>query len=541
MTESSSDGQEAGAASNLIPEDSQNVNTQEQSVQQLEQLLATMRLNLEQSKLNTLRVGTVFADSVEAVGPVVSVEVQIEGCPVQAVVDTGAQSTILSRALLHRIAKSMQDSGRDGPELVRPSAKLYGRSGADCSELTITAEAKLEVELDGHHVKVPVFIQPESDIPCLLGMNVLPRLGVQFLRGSRVSLLRDYCGKSTTPEDGNRGGDEAMALAPSEVSPNVPVTEDSSEFRDETVQTVVGSRDKTLPAETSVPEAKVCIVRSTYLPSSSVRVLEAELQSPFKEGDTLIFEPNQTKKKQEGMLIPEVVVTQRSNGRILIPVENHLALSTRMNPGMCVGTATLVDVQSLTELSLVADSIPAAESEKQPKPKQLGVNSVNPGPPVSEEAVERLEKLYSLIALERGTLTEDQYQSLKIMIADNAEVFALDDTELGHTDLVQHRVDTGDSPPIKQSVRRVPFVLRDKIATMVEEMEDLGVIRHSASAWSSPVVLYQRKMVLCGLPEVKQCDPERCVPPTSYRRYFGYVGWSQVLLHIGSCCRILAN
>ena len=334
-----------------------------------------------------------------------------------------------------------------------------------------------------------------------------------------------------------------MTLVPSELSPNVPVTEDSSEVCDETVQTVVGSRDETLPAKTSVLEAKVCIVRSTYLPSFSVCVLEAELQLPFKEGDTLIFEPNQT-KKQEGMLIPEAVVTQRSNGRILIPVENHLALSARMNPGMCVGTATLVDVQSLTELSLVADSIPAAESEKQPKQKQLGVNSVNPGPPVSEGAVgvERLEKLYSLIALERGTLTEDQYQSLKILIADNAEVFALDDTELGHTDLVQHRVDTGDSPPIKQSVRRVPFVFRDNIATMVEEMEDLGVIRHSASAWSSPVVLIPKKVsVLCGLPEVKQSDPERCVPPTSYRQYFGYIGWSQVLLHIGPCCRILAD
>ena len=105
----------------------------------------------------------------------------------------------------------------------------------------------------------------------------------------------------------------------------------------------------------------------------------------------------------------------------------------------------------------------------------------------------RLERLYCILALERGTLTEEQFHSLKKMIADNADVFALDDTELGNTNLVQHHVDTGDSPPIKQPVRRVLFVFRDKIATLVEEMENLGVIRHSASAWSSPMVLVPKK------------------------------------------------
>lgn len=63
-----------------------------------------------------------MSDSVEAVGPVVCVEVQIEGCPVTAVVDTGAQSTIVSRDLLHWIANTMQKRGCQGPELTRPSA-----------------------------------------------------------------------------------------------------------------------------------------------------------------------------------------------------------------------------------------------------------------------------------------------------------------------------------------------------------------------------------------------------------------------------------
>ena len=83
----------------------------------------------------------------------------------------------------------MWEAGCDVPSLVQPSAKLYGRSGADCSEQTITAEARMKFSLDGHDVHVPVFVQPGSNIPCLLGMNVLPLLGVQFLHGNGTALL----------------------------------------------------------------------------------------------------------------------------------------------------------------------------------------------------------------------------------------------------------------------------------------------------------------------------------------------------------------
>ena len=78
----------------------------------MERLLATMRLQVEQSKLQKSSVGTVVAQSANAVGPVLYLEVQIEGCPVTAVVDTGAQSTILSRETLHRVAKCMREAGR---------------------------------------------------------------------------------------------------------------------------------------------------------------------------------------------------------------------------------------------------------------------------------------------------------------------------------------------------------------------------------------------------------------------------------------------
>ena len=40
------------------------------------------------------------------------------------------------------------------------------------------------MEADGTQIQTPVFIQPDSDQPCLLGINAAPSLNLQFLRAN---------------------------------------------------------------------------------------------------------------------------------------------------------------------------------------------------------------------------------------------------------------------------------------------------------------------------------------------------------------------
>ena len=85
-------------------------------------------------------------------------------------------------------------------------------------------------------------------------------------------------------------------------------------------------------------------------------------------------------------------------------------------------------------------------------------------------------------------------QQLKNTVLDYADVFALDHTELGSTDLVYHTSDTRDSHPIRQQAR-IPLALREKIDGMVSDMQQQGVIRPSHSPWASPTVLAAKKNV----------------------------------------------
>ena len=54
--------------------------------------------------------------------------------------------------------------------------------------------------------------------------------------------------------------------------------------------------------------------------------------------------------------------------------------------------------------------------------------------------------------------------------------FSLDEGERGEANLVEFKIDTGESTPINQVARRVPFAARQEIATQLSKMQEEGVI-----------------------------------------------------------------
>jgi len=73
---------------------------------------------------------------------------------------------------------------------------------------------------------------------------------------------------------------------------------------------------------------------------------------------------------------------------------------------------------------------------------------------------QRVQQLLEILGVEQLDLSPSDKAQLSDLVEEFADVFALDDSELGCTSLVQHRVDTGDYPAIKQLPRRMPFSQR---------------------------------------------------------------------------------
>ena len=107
-------------------------------------------------------------------------------------VDTGSQSTIVSRSLLHKVFKHMQRERKPLPKLECPSTKLRGKGG---HPIHVTAQVKLTFSIDGRSIVAPVFVQPDSEQECLLGSNVLSAIGIAVTRANGEPLTA-----STTDE-----------------------------------------------------------------------------------------------------------------------------------------------------------------------------------------------------------------------------------------------------------------------------------------------------------------------------------------------------
>ena len=104
-------------------------------------------------------------------------------------IDTGSQSTIISRSLLCAISAHCRSQDLPYPELDVPTARLFGKGGhggghGGGRDLVITAQLQLIIEADGESTNVIVFVQPDSKQQCLLGMNVWPALGLSIRRAN---------------------------------------------------------------------------------------------------------------------------------------------------------------------------------------------------------------------------------------------------------------------------------------------------------------------------------------------------------------------
>ena len=133
-----------------------------------------------------------------------------------------------------------------------------------------------------------------------------------------------------------------------------------------------------------------------------------------------------------------------------------------------------------------------------PESSELHDSTSHPKKPVSVKAVQggddqRRRTLARLLANEGSNLPWQQRAKLHSLLLDHHPAFALDEGECGETYLVEMTIDTGDSPPKKQPVRRIPFAVRQEVAHQLRAMQDTGVIRPSSSPWASPIVLVRKK------------------------------------------------
>ena len=90
-------------------------------------------------------------------------------------------------------------------------------------------------------------------------------------------------------------------------------------------------------------------------------------------------------------------------------------------------------------------------------------------------------------------ITNTEKDQFIALFSHYTDVVATNPEELGRTSILQHNINTGTSPPIRQLARRVPLSRRDTVHQLLQEIADKGIISPSKSPWASPIVLVKKK------------------------------------------------
>ncbi|CDI98186.1 RNA directed DNA polymerase reverse transcriptase [Echinococcus multilocularis] len=83
-------------------------------------------------------------------------------------------------------------------------------------------------------------------------------------------------------------------------------------------------------------------------------------------------------------------------------------------------------------------------------------------------------------------------KELRQLLLECAKIFSWQGVRLGRTNIVKHKIDTGEARPIWQPPRPIPPPLLEEVNRSVEEMLRDGVIKPSKSPWASPIALVKK-------------------------------------------------
>lgn len=478
--------------------------------------------------------------------------VTIEGIEVEALVDTGCPTTVISKALCRKILDQQEEQDCHSTlethrhrmarnlQLRKPSLQLQAYCG---TQLLIGAEITLHLQTGDCQTKGVALVQEDTPVELLLGTNLMPQLGVQVLDSKGHSLL---CLESTqekilpsTEHLGSANVTDSLQPLPTEESnssaslehPLNPTKPEHSRKVPASCQLVSGSRRAPAnPKAEGHLRAVVRLVRASKLPARSGKLLQAKAR-PVKSAYPQIFEPKRC-LHDNTVDIASSILSPSSKGRLLLPVFNFAEAPTWLKRGQILGWIQPVNVMEIEQSPSIThatspnnDTMEASFVEATKEQPNSGSNFEceqevnNPETIQSQPATEsptpiikavitsdnprdahshghghgRLEKLKADLQLDKAAISPEQVVTLETFLLDNADVFALDSSELGRTQVLQHSIDIGDHSPIYQPARRIPFALRNVVDDMVKDMMDEEIIQYSHSPWASPVVLVKKK------------------------------------------------
>ena len=173
--------------------------------------------------------------------------------------------------------------------------------------------------------------------------------------------------------------------------------------------------------------------------------------------------------------------------RTLIPDDRWSDLPIRVmnvseQPVVLKSGATVADLQPV-EVFYGKMSLSQTSTRGNGGTKLKQIHEEDNVPSFIDELIDRVD----------DSLPESACLALREILKDHVDVFSQSEYDLGKTNIITHRIDTGDAKPVRQPLRRFPPAHREAISEHVDNMVSQGIIEPASSPWGSNIVLVKKK------------------------------------------------
>ena len=104
-----------------------------------------------------------------------------------------------------------------------------------------------------------------------------------------------------------------------------------------------------------------------------------------------------------------------------------------------------------------------------------------------------LNGIQNKINFELEHLPEDERKLMDDLLDEYKDIFSVHKWDIGKTNVVRHKINTGESAPIALPTRRVPIALEEKVDKLVETLLEHDIIEPSESPFNAPIVVVTKK------------------------------------------------
>ena len=216
--------------------------------------------------------------------------------------------------------------------------------------------------------------------------------------------------------------------------------------------------------DSNVQCARVKLGKKVRIPPCSEIEVTAKIEGKLGHCDSSIIEPIKILAKKK-LLVSPVLINSKQNETVM-SIMNLSDNTVRLQRNTLVGTVQPVEC--------IQESISKPTSE----------STYNMSLP---------SHFQPLVDTASSDLTSQQRLALTKLIIEYQDVFVGPDGCPGRTDLVEHKIDTGSSKPIKLPPRRTSYAQKKIIKEQLDTMLKQDIIEPSISPYAAHVLLVKKK------------------------------------------------